>query len=80
MRRKGNANFETKDSGEGIAPKNLPDIFEPFYTTKPAGRGTGLGLSISKKIIQTHDGSIVCKSKGSGHGALFRVILPLAEN
>ena len=79
-RRKGKAIFEIEDNGEGIAPKFLPNIFEPFFSTKPLGKGTGLGLSISKKIILTHDGSIECKSKGSGQGALFRVFLPLKDN
>ena len=79
-RRKTKAIFEIEDSGEGIAPKVLPNIFEPFFTTKPLGMGTGLGLSISDKIIKNHDGSIECKSKGSGKGTLFRVILPLKDS
>ena len=72
--------FEIEDSGEAVAPKVLPNIFEPFITTKPHEIRTGLGLSVSDNIIKNHDGSIECTSKGSGKGTLFRVILPLKDS
>ena len=78
--RKTKAIFEIEDSGEAVAPKVLPNIFEPFFTTKPLRIGTGLGLSVSDNIIKNHDGSIEYKSKGSGKGTLFRVILPLKDS
>jgi two-component system NtrC family sensor kinase len=63
------------DTGCGIKKENITKIFDPFYTTKPAGKGTGLGLSISYGIIQQYDGSIECRSK-EGEGTAFSVVLP----
>jgi CheY-like chemotaxis protein len=64
-----------EDDGPGI-PANLRDvIFQPFYTTKPAGKGTGLGLSISAGIVRAHGGEIRVEEHPSG-GAIFRLILP----
>jgi len=64
------------DTGEGIAPQLQEKIFEPFYTTKEAGKGTGIGLSIIYGIIQEHSGEIVCAS-GKEAGATFRIRLPV---
>ncbi|MCZ6633528.1 MAG: HAMP domain-containing sensor histidine kinase [bacterium] len=50
------------DSGVGIPEENLPRIFEPFYTTKPAGEGTGLGLDICRRIVERHSGQITVQS------------------
>ena len=47
------------DSGLGISPDLLPHIFQPFYSTKSAGKGAGLGLSISNKIIADHSGHLL---------------------
>ena len=66
------------DSGCGIAPGDLPKIFEPFYTTKPPGKGTGLGLSICYGIIAEHGGRLEVDST-LGVGSNFRVVLPIAE-
>jgi signal transduction histidine kinase len=62
------------DDGGGIPDDVLPRIFEPFYTTKPAGEGSGLGLSIVKKIIEKHHGHIMVESV-PGH-TTFTVTLP----
>jgi PAS domain S-box-containing protein len=62
------------DTGKGVAPKDLDDIFDPFVTTKP--QGTGLGLAISRKIMEDHEGDISIKSK-PGEGAVCTVILPI---
>ncbi len=64
-----------KDNGNGIPQKILDKIFQPFYTTKPAGEGTGLGLSLSYDIIKTHGGEIKLKTK-EGEGSEFIIELP----
>lgn len=67
------------DTGCGIKKENLNKIFDPFYTTKPAGKGTGLGLSISYGIIQQHGGYIECESE-EGKGTTFNIFLPNKNN
>jgi two-component system sensor histidine kinase HydH len=62
-----------EDSGTGISPDNLKQIFNPFYTTKE--KGSGLGLSIVGKIIEGHKGSIAIESK-EGEGTKVRIQLP----
>lgn len=64
------------DTGQGIAPRDLPNIFDPFYTTAPVGQGTGLGLSICYSIIQQHCGTISVDS-ATAQGSTFVVRLPL---
>lgn len=64
------------DTGPGIPPEQLEQVFTPFFTTKPAGQGTGLGLSISRDIVQAHGGRIEVRST-PGAGSEFRVFLPL---
>ena len=66
-----------QDDGPGISPEILPNIFDPFYTTKRPGRGTGLGLSICKAILREHNGNVEAAS-GPGGGAVFTVTLPIA--
>jgi PAS domain S-box-containing protein len=66
------------DSGPGIPPEALDQIFNPFFTTKPVGEGTGLGLSISDAIIREHGGQIRVSSR-PGQGATFRVELPIVH-
>ncbi|MDO5091630.1 MAG: ATP-binding protein [Cardiobacteriaceae bacterium] len=63
------------DNGSGIERDKQQKIFEPFYTTKPAGEGTGLGLSICQKIVEEHGGKIQLDSK-PGRGSVFRINLP----
>jgi PAS domain S-box-containing protein len=65
-----------KDDGPGIAKKDLPHIFSPFFTTKEAGKGTGLGLSICHGIIKEHKGRIYAESE-YGKGATFILELPV---
>ena len=64
-----------KDSGRGIPHEDLPQIFEPFYTTKKDGYGVGLGLSTVYGIIKRHKGNITAESQ-PGEGAVFRIELP----
>jgi two-component system NtrC family sensor kinase len=65
-----------KDNGIGIPKKNIDKIFQPFFTTKPAGQGTGLGLSMSYDIIKAHGGELNVESK-EGEGAEFIVLIPI---
>ena len=69
----GGCQVEIGDTGQGIAPGQLKDIFTPFFTTKPSG--TGLGLSVSYGIVENHGGSIAVTST-PGVGSLFVVTLP----
>ncbi len=66
-----------KDSGLGIPEDKLSEIFDSFYTTKPAGEGTGLGLAISKNIIDEHNGSIDVYSE-LNVGTEFIITLPIS--
>jgi signal transduction histidine kinase len=63
-----------EDTGRGIPPENLSNIFRPFYTTK--GHGTGLGLSLAKRMVEDHGGRIEVTSE-PGRGTDFRVLIPL---
>ncbi len=63
------------DNGKGISVDHQARIFEPFYTTKSAGRGTGLGLSVCKRVIRQHGGDIRVESQ-PGSWTRFTVILP----
>ena len=66
------------DTGVGMDATTLERIFEPFYTTKPAGEGTGLGLSVVHGIMQGHDGAITVESR-PGEGTAFRLLFPVIE-
>ncbi|MEE4244738.1 MAG: ATP-binding protein [Kangiellaceae bacterium] len=67
--------LKISDSGQGISPKDLEKIFDPFYTTKEVGEGTGLGLSITKSIIESFRGEIDIISSVN-HGTQVTVRLP----
>ncbi len=64
-----------KDTGGGIPENSVKDIFNPFFTSKPAGQGTGLGLSISYSIVKKHGGDITVESE-PGAGTEFTILLP----
>ncbi|MBA3659082.1 MAG: PAS domain-containing protein [Gemmatimonadales bacterium] len=76
--RDGEVVLEVEDNGVGIALADQSRLFDPFYTTKPAGRGTGLGLSICYGIVEEHRGRIEVESE-PGRGAIFRLFLPGAS-
>jgi two-component system, cell cycle sensor histidine kinase and response regulator CckA len=65
------------DTGTGIPEDRLSRIFDPFYTTKDAGKGSGLGLATAFGIMEQHGGRITVSSR-VGVGTTFEVILPLA--
>ncbi|MFL5495457.1 MAG: sensor histidine kinase [Gemmatimonadales bacterium] len=77
----GVVSFSVRDSGIGIAPGDLPHIFDRFWRADPARSrtgqhpGTGLGLAITKWIAEAHGGSITVQSR-PGRGTLFTVSLP----
>ena len=66
------------DEGIGISDKDLPHIFEPFFSTKEASNGTGLGLAVAYGIIANHKGKIEVE-KTSIQGTTFKVVLPKNE-
>jgi two-component system NtrC family sensor kinase len=69
--------LQVRDDGIGIPPEILPQIFDPFTTTKEVGKGVGLGLAVSKGIVDAHGGHIDVSSE-LGVGTTFRIYLPLA--
>ncbi len=73
--------IRVQDTGEGIAPDDLPFVFERFYRGRgdraEARRGFGLGLSIARQIVQQHGGTLEIQS-AVGHGTTASVMLPLA--
>ena len=68
------------DSGRGIAPHDLPRVFEPFWqvdtTLTRTDGGLGLGLAIVRSLVEAHAGTVRAESDGLGHGARFIVELP----
>jgi len=68
-----------RDTGPGITPEHLDQVFDPFFSTKEVGQGLGLGLSISYRIIDGFGGSLRAANHADG-GALFTVRLPRAHD
>jgi two-component system NtrC family sensor kinase len=68
--------LSVRDDGMGIPTDLLPQLFEPFLTTKEVGKGVGLGLAISKGIVDRHGGRIEVESQ-PGKGTTFRITLPV---
>jgi signal transduction histidine kinase len=66
---------EIADTGPGISPAYRDQIFQPFFTTKKAGRGTGLGLAIAVETVRAHGGQITVQTE-PGKGATFVIELP----
>ena len=71
--------LEVEDSGPGVAPENETKLFQPFFTTKPAGEGTGLGLSVSYGIIHSLGGEIGYRH-GATEGAVFFFWVPVSRS
>jgi two-component system, NtrC family, sensor kinase len=68
--------IEIEDNGPGIPEEMLGKIFDPFFTSKPAGQGTGLGLAVSYGIVRDHNGEIAVTST-PGQLTRFTITLPL---
>ncbi len=73
---KGNIEIEVIDEGIGIPDDHLDKIFNPFFTTKPAGKGTGLGMVIVMNAVEEHNGRLMVKSE-LNKGTKFTIILPM---
>jgi len=73
----GRAVVSIRDTGEGIPAERLARLFDPFFTTRPAGKGSGLGLAISHNIVTGLGGELTVDS-AVGAGSTFSVILPAA--
>lgn len=68
--------ISVKDTGTGIDENIIGRIFDPYFTTKPAGKGTGLGLAMVKKTVIDHKGAVTVSSE-TGKGSVFEVYLPV---
>src|SRR5262245_51149141 len=69
-----------RDNGTGISPEVKEKMFNPFFTTKPAGEGTGLGLSMTHDIIVKQHGGTIDVATEPGSFTEFVVVLPRASN
>jgi C4-dicarboxylate-specific signal transduction histidine kinase len=69
----GGVEIAVSDTGPGIRPEHLPQVFDSFFTTKP--QGTGLGLAITRSIVEAHRGRLSAENRPGG-GACFRIMLP----
>ena len=67
--------IKVSDNGNGIPQSAIDKIFQPFFTTKPAGQGTGLGLSMSYDIVKAHGGEIKVETH-HGEGSIFIIQIP----
>jgi signal transduction histidine kinase len=74
----GNMVVEIRDTGAGITEDERIHLFDPFFTTNPAGSGTGVGLAVCHGIVSAHEGTIVVESE-LGKGTVVRVVLPPAS-
>ncbi|MEG4998217.1 PAS domain-containing sensor histidine kinase [Microcoleus sp. B4-D4] len=73
-----NAVIRISDNGPGMPEEVCQQLFEAFFTTKPADKGTGLGLSISYKVVREHGGTLSCVS-ALGQGAEFIIEMPMEQ-
>ena len=79
---RGWAIIRVRDRGPGIAPEDLPHVFDRFYRGKPLGdaavsNGSGLGLAIARAVVAANGGTITAANNSDGPGVTFSVRLPL---
>jgi signal transduction histidine kinase len=67
------------DTGEGLSQEQAARVWEPFFTTKPAGKGTGLGLAICRRLTEEHSGKITFVSE-VGKGTTVSIVMPATAN
>ncbi|MBA4395946.1 MAG: hypothetical protein C0394_00940 [Syntrophus sp. (in: bacteria)] len=69
-----------QDTGVGISPEHMDELFTPFFTTKPLGKGTGLGLALTYATVKAHAGQIAVESNADSAlgptGTTIRITLP----
>jgi histidine kinase len=76
--------FFVQDTGVGIRPEHLSNIFDRFYRvdksrSRQAGGGSGIGLTIARALIEAHGGRIWIESAGDGKGSTFKFTIPIAK-
>jgi signal transduction histidine kinase len=76
----GSVEIRIRDNGIGIPPEVREKMFNPFFTTKPAGEGTGLGLSMTHDIIVKQHGGTIDVATEPGNFTEFIVVLPRTNN
>jgi len=69
--------LSVRDCGVGVSEELQEQIFELFYTSKPAGKGTGIGLAICKSIVEKHEGTITVESRPGE--TVFTVMIPIGK-
>ena len=70
--------IKVADTGMGIAPQHIHNIFEPYFTTKAVGEGTGMGLAVVHGIVENYGGQITVDST-IGKGTCFTIYLPITK-
>lgn len=65
------------DSGPGISPEVIEQLFEPFVSTRLDASGTGLGLAVANGIVGEHGGVLLARNRVDGRGAVFEMVLPM---
>lgn len=76
--KEGQVKIQIIDNGPGVAPDDVPQLFEPYFSRKEPGQGTGLGLAICLSIINGFNGTLAY-SHNEGGGAIFTIMLPKAD-
>ncbi|MFI7584718.1 sensor histidine kinase [Kocuria sp. M1N1S27] len=80
----GDVLIRVADTGEGMAPEQLPHVFERFYRGDTARDrdhgGSGIGLTISRALVEAHGGTLTAASPGPGGGSVFQLVVPGAED